>query len=227
MRRVAGLVLLLALSLPGMARADYKDSFRKGIEAVDRKRWDDVARYMKEAIAGNPTEGERIKLYGLRFELYFPHFYLGAAYLNLSNCDAAVKAFETSRSQGAIRSTPKYAELVDGLKSCEGQVATKPTTLPPQTTVPKPVGPDPAAVAAAVHAAEAALARADESARAVVSLSSDALLQPVWSRESTLGRAESDAKDAVTAARAKFDAARRASDVAQLGEAARSRRARG
>lgn len=219
MRRVAGLVLLLALSLPGMARADYKDSFRKGIEAVDRKRWDDVARYMKEAIAGNPTEGERIKLYGLRFELYFPHFYLGAAYLNLGNCDAAVKAFETSRSQGAIRSTPQYAELVDGLKSCEGQVTTKPTTPPPQTTVPKPVGPDPAAVAAAAHAAEAALARADESARAVASLSSDALLKPVWSQEPALGRAEADGKDAVTAARAKFDAARRAADLAQLAEA--------
>lgn len=219
MRRVAGLVLLLALSLPGMARADYKDSFRKGIEAVDRKRWDDVARHMKEAIAGNPTEGERIKLYGLRFEPYFPHFYLGAAYLNLGNCDAAVKAFETSRSQGAIRSTPQYAELVDGLKSCEGQVAAKPTSPPPPTTAPKPVGPDPAAVAAAVRAAEAALARADESARAVASLSSEALLKPVWSHEPALGRAEVEGKESVTAARVKFEAGRRASDLAQLNEA--------
>jgi len=218
-RRVGGLVLLLVLSLPGPARADYKDSYRKGIEALDRKRWDDVARYMKEAIAGNPTEGERIKLYGLRFEVYFPHFHLGAAYLNLGNCDAAVKAFETSRSQGAIRQTPQYAELVDGLKSCEGQTSVKPTSTPPPTTVAKGTGPDPAAVAAAVQAAEAALNRADESARTVAALSSDALLKPVWSREPALGRAESDAKNAVAAARAKFDAARRAPDLAQLAEA--------
>ncbi len=219
MRRVAGLVLLLALSLPAVARADYKDSFRKGIEALDRKRWDDVARHMKEAIAGNPTEGERIKLYGLRFELYLPHFYLGAAYLNLGNCDAAVKAFEASRSQGAIRSTPKYAELVDGLKSCEGQVAVKPTAAPPPTTALKPVGPDPAVVAAAVRAAEAALARADESARTLAGLASDALLQPVWSREPALGRAEAEGKESVAAAHAKLEAGRRTSDLAQLAEA--------
>ncbi len=219
MRRTGGLALLLALSLPHPAQADYKDSYRKGIEALDRKRWDDVARHMKEAITSNPAEGERIKLYGLRFEPYFPHFYLGAAYLNLGNCDAAVKAFEASRAQGAIRSNPKYAELVDGLKSCEGQVAVKPTTAPPSTTAPKPAGPGPAVVAAAVQAAEAALARADESARGVAVLAADALLAPVWSREPALGRAEAEGKEGVATARAKFEAARRASDPAQLAEA--------
>jgi hypothetical protein len=34
-----------------------------------------------------------------------PHFCLGAAYLNLGNCDQAVKAFEVSRAQAC--SAPK------------------------------------------------------------------------------------------------------------------------
>src|SRR5262245_57591547 len=128
------LCALLVLLVAGRARADYKDNFKKGIDAYDRKRWDEVVRHMRDAIRENPAEGERIKLYGLRFEMYFPHFYLGAAYLNQSQCSEAVQEFKISESQGAIRSSPKYAELVDGLKSCEGaapQVAQFPSTRPP------------------------------------------------------------------------------------------------
>jgi hypothetical protein len=153
----SGVCVLVMLLAAARARGDYKDSFKRGIDAYDRKRWDEVVRYMREATAGNPAEGERIKLYGLRFEAYFPHFYIGAAYLNLGKCPEAVRAFKASESQGAIRSSPKYAELVDGLKSCEGAAPpppastpapppppsttapTPPPTLPPSTTAPTPL----------------------------------------------------------------------------------------
>ena len=216
-RRAALLAAFLLAA--GPLHADYKDSFRKGIEAYDRKRWDDVVRHMREAIAGNPTEGERLKLYGLRFEVYLPHFHLGAAYLNQGHCDQAVKAFETSRSQGAIRSHPKYAELLDGLKSCEGQGAR--ATPAPATPTPsaRPAGPDPAALAQARQAAEEALARADDSARSLSGLSADPLLGPVWTREPALGPAEREAREALAGARAKLEAGRRGSDLALLAEA--------
>jgi hypothetical protein len=106
---------------------------------------------MRDAISMNPAEGERIKLYGLRFEMYFPHFYLGAAYLNQGLCDEAVAAFEASQSQGAIRTSPRYAELVDGLKSCERSAQrTSPSTPsvplptpPPSTAAPAPLATPP------------------------------------------------------------------------------------
>jgi tetratricopeptide (TPR) repeat protein len=224
MRRVAAVALVLLASAP--AWADYKDSFRKGMEALDRGRWEEVARHMQEAIADNPKEGERLKLYGLRFEVYLPHFYLGAAQLNLGNCAIAVKEFEISRSQGAIRNHSRYPELLDGLKSCEGQgqVAKAPTPAPPPptappTTVKAPSGPDPAAVAQAAQSAETALSQADGSARAVAALAGDALLAPVWTREPGLGRTESEAKESLAAARAKLEAGRRASDLGLMAEA--------
>ncbi|MFI5184357.1 MAG: hypothetical protein ACHQNV_08165 [Vicinamibacteria bacterium] len=213
MSRRLPLVLLLLLSAVG-AKADYKDSYRKGIDALDRKRWHEVVRYMREAAAENPTEGERIKLYGLRFETYLPHFYLGAAYVNLGNCEQAVKSFETSRSQGAIRNHPKWPELLDGLKSCEGAATKAPSPTPTPSR-----GPDPAALAQAAQAAEAAVAAADDTGRSVASLAADPLLTPVWSREPALGRAEAEARDSLSSARAKADAGRRTSDLALLGEA--------
>jgi hypothetical protein len=145
-RNVLTLVLLL---LAAPAPADYKDSFKKGIDAYDRKRWDEVVKHMREAIGENPAEGERIKLYGLRFEMYFPHFYLGAAYLNLGKCPEAVGEFKLSESQGAIRSSPRYAQLVDGLKSCEAMTPTTTTTtmppapIRPPTPVPTTLAPPP------------------------------------------------------------------------------------
>jgi tetratricopeptide (TPR) repeat protein len=206
---------LLVLLVAAEAKADYKDSFRKGIEALDRKRWDEVVRYMREAAADNATEGERIKLYGLRFETYLPHFYMGAAYVNLGNCDAALKAFETSRSQGAIRNHPKWPELLDGVKSCEGSTVKTPPA--PTTTVRS--GPDPAAVAQAAQAADGAVSAAEEAGRGVASLAADVLLSPIWSREPTLGRAETEARESLASARAKAEAGRRTSDLALLGEA--------
>lgn len=217
MRRLA-LLLLVLLAAP-QARADYKDSYRKGIEALDRKRWDEVGRFMREAIAENPTEGERVKLYGLRFETYLPHFYLGYAYLNLGNCDSAVKSFETSRSQGAIRNHPRWPELLDGLKSCEGSAPPKPPTPAPVSTPTPRTGPDPAVVAQAVQSAEGALSSAEETGRAVTSLAADPLLSPVWSREAGLGRGETEGRETLAGARAKLDAGRRTSDLTLLGEA--------
>ena len=137
---------------------------------------------MREAIGENPTEGERIKLYGLRFETYLPHFYLGAAYLNLGNCDSATKSFETSRSQGAIRNHPKWPELLDGLKSCEGSgPAPKPPppapTLTPTTTT-KP-GPGRGAGGSGRSGRRGSACRPrKESGRAVAQLAADPRLAP-------------------------------------------------
>ena len=44
--------------LASTAAADYKESYKKGIEAVGRRDWPEVARLMKEAAAAQPAEGE-------------------------------------------------------------------------------------------------------------------------------------------------------------------------
>jgi len=144
--RAAAAALLGLLAASSLARADYRETYRKAIEAVDRKRWPEVARLMREAIAENPREGERVKLYGLRFEAYVPHFYLGLALLNAGDCAGAVAAFDASEAAGAIRATPRYAELLDGRKACAARVARAASPPPAPAREPSPV---PGTVAAA------------------------------------------------------------------------------
>lgn len=210
--------LLVLLSAP-RAQAGYRDSFKRGMDAFDRRQWEEVVRHMRAAVSENASEGERIKLYGLRFEVYYPHFYSGYALVQLGKCNEAVKALQTSQAQGAIRSSPRYAELIDGLKSCEAAIATVKPPGPTPTTAPARSGPDPAALADAARAADDALAEADKAARALGPLASDTLLAPVWAREPGLGAAEATARAALAGARGRLEAGRRASDLTLLAEA--------
>jgi len=159
-RRAAAVLIGLFAAAPAAVLADYKETYRRGIEAVDRKRWPEVARLMREAIAENAREGERIKLYGLRFEVYVPHFYLGLALVNTGDCQGAVQAFDASETAGAIRGTPRYADLLDGRKACASRLA-QAATPPPASPKAAPASPPPAPPAAeAARAAEEAAARA-------------------------------------------------------------------
>ncbi len=127
-------------SVPPLA-ASYKESYRAGIEAVDRERWDDVARYMHAAIAEQPRAGERVKIYGMRFEPYLPYFYLGLALYELGNWSGAVAAWESSERQGAVRG-PQLKTLRKRRKVCERRLALEAASLP------RPPPPSPADVPA-------------------------------------------------------------------------------
>ena len=217
-----GALALLALSAySGLASADYKDSYKQGIEAIEKSKWADAARLMQEAIASKSAEGETVRFYGQRFETYLPHFYLGLALFNSGDCVGALRSWATSESQGAVRKSEQYRTLTKNRSGCEAKATTppKPTPAAPATPTTPPPGPDPAAVAQATQAAESALKRADDAARAVAALQGDPLLGPVWSQDAALGSAQERAKEALASARVKLEAGRKKPDLAQLGEA--------
>lgn len=134
-RRLAPLLFLL-LALP--ARADFKDTYRKAFEAVERKRWSDVAALMRRAIDENPTEGSAVKLYGMRFETYLPHFHLGYALIQLGNCQDGVPELDLSESQGAVRSSPYYSQLRAARDGCPARIAAVKSPTPPPVATPSP-----------------------------------------------------------------------------------------
>lgn len=216
-RNVLAQAVLSLLALSAVARlasADYKDSYKQGVEAVEKSKWADAARLMQEAIASKPTEGETIRFYGQRFEPYLPHFYLGLALFNSGDCPGALRSWATSESQGAVRKTEQYRTIVKNKGACEAKPA------PPKPTPPPPLpGPDPAAVAQATQAAEAALKRADDAMRAATALAGDPVLAPLWGQDAALGPTQERAREALAAARAKLEAARRKPDLGPLGEA--------
>ena len=103
--------------------ADYKDSYRKGIEAINAKRWSDAERLMQAALAEQPREGGRVNISGNWWEPYIPHYYLGVARSRSGDCAGAVSAWRTSELQGFIKSLSEYTTLRRGVKECEPKLA--------------------------------------------------------------------------------------------------------
>jgi hypothetical protein len=182
MRRPFAWVLLACL-FTATLHADYRDSYRKAIQARNRGRWAEAVRFLREAVAEQPREtGERINISGMDFTPYLPHYYLGLALARLGDCEAALDAWRTSEAQGTVRGSSEGADLLKGRRECEKRVlvaggdvtraAPAKTAAPPSTVEPKPpiasptvVGTD--APAATPLAANVPLTKAEEPARVV------------------------------------------------------------
>ena len=97
--RVALACAAIFVLLVAAASADYRASYEKGIKAIDNKDWSGAIQALREAVAEKSAEGERVLIYGMRYKPYLPHYYLGLAYFNTGNCEAAVKAWAESERQ--------------------------------------------------------------------------------------------------------------------------------
>ncbi len=117
------LALAFLLAVSSGARGDYRSSYESGIRAMDQKDWPAAVRAFQAAARDKSAEGGQILIYGMRYRPYLPHYYLGIAYSNLGNCEAALAEWKESESQGAIRSTGEVRELARYRAQCEARVA--------------------------------------------------------------------------------------------------------
>lgn len=161
-RRIVVMAALVALAVR-TASADWQDDYRDGISAADARRWQEVATLMRRAIASNPQEsGDRMRIYGMRFEPYLPHFFLGLALSELGDCQGAMAALESSLSAGVVQQTTRLADVRRIQEACRSALPTPTPTPPPApTATPTPAGPDPADLAAAERELASALDEAD------------------------------------------------------------------
>lgn len=209
--RLLALVVLAVLSAAPV-HADYKQAYSEAIKALDTGKWADVARLMRQAAAEQPREGERIKIYGMRFETYLPHFYLGQALAETNDCAGALKAFAASEAQGVVKTTEHWGELQRLRNRCQLQ---QPAVEPTPTRPAAPPTPD---LGGEIRKAEAELARATELERSVVALRRSAVA--VWQERPALGTRADQATARLAAARAALEKGR-AGSATELTQAAR------
>lgn len=171
--RVAAAAVWAAL-WAGAALGDYRKAYGDGLAAARNGEWKQVAALMRQAIAERSQEGERIRLYGTRFEVYLPHFYLGQALAETGDCPGALEALRDSEDQGAVKSTDRYAELQRLRARCQ-RAAPEPT---------RPAAPPTPDLSAEIRRGEAEVSRAGELERAVAELRRSAAA--VWQERPAL-----------------------------------------
>jgi hypothetical protein len=104
----------------GGGKGDYREPFRKAMQAKDRRQWDDARQMLERALAINGTEStERVTVSGFGgYEQYLPKYYLGITLKNLRDCPGAVRWFNSSEQDGAIQQTPHFKSLQRERESC-------------------------------------------------------------------------------------------------------------
>jgi hypothetical protein len=198
------------LAFGAVASADYRASFEKGIKAIDNKDWSGAIEALRAAVAEKSAEGERVLIYGMRYKPYLPHYYLGLAYFNTGNCDAAVKAWAESERQGPVREAAEYKTLQRLREQCRGQGIRE--AEPAQ--VPSPArGPD---VRQAVAEAEAEIKKGESAATAVARMRGEPENARLWQSDSSLRQTENKANQDLSSARAVLAEARTGNDAARV-----------
>jgi hypothetical protein len=198
-RLLAALLFLLAVPV----RADYKAAYEEGLQASEKGDWTTVERRMREAIAEEPQESRRIRVYGMRFVPYLPHYYLGLARFEQGNCRGALEAWRTSESQGVVQATDEYGRLEENRSTCQRRLAEQsPARSAAPATRPSPE------LARARVAATAAVNQAAEVGSRVAALRRDPLLGELWGREVELGERERQALEQLAGARTKAESDR-------------------
>jgi hypothetical protein len=198
------------LALGAVASADYRASFEKGIKAIDNKDWSGAIEALRAAVAEKSAEGERVLIYGMRYKPYLPHYYLGLAYFNTGNCDAAVKAWAESERQGSVREAAEYRTLQRLREQCRGQGIRE--AEPAQ--VPSPArGPD---IRQAVAEAEAEIKKGESAATAVARMRGEPENARLWQSDSSLRQTENKASQDLSSARSVLAEARTGNDAARV-----------
>lgn len=135
-------ITMFFVCLPQLHAEWYKD-YESGMDALKKGQTQAAVGKFQSAIQQKSDEGTSIKFYGMKFDDYFPHYYLGMAYFNLKNYDAALTEFQISEQNGAIQKRRELYGKLGNLKALanaqklvkEGpQIATKKPAEPPPVT---------------------------------------------------------------------------------------------
>jgi hypothetical protein len=209
-RRSLCLAAAAMFAFGAVASADYRASFERGIKAIDNKDWSGAIEALRGAVAEKSAEGERVLIYGMRYKAYLPHYYLGLAYFNTGNCEAAMKAWAESERQGPVREAAEYRTLQRLREQCRGQGIREgePASLPSPAR-----GPD---VRQAIAEAEAEIKKGESAATAVARMRGEPENTRLWQSDPSLRQSENKANLDLSSARSVLAEARAGNDAARV-----------
>lgn len=112
MKRLALLLLVVALPLAAARAEKWWEAYNRGVKAVNAKNYEEAVSALQATIAEMPVENNSARARN-QVIVYVPHFWLGIAQFNLGDIDGAMREWKISEEQGAIAKTEYYAKLRD------------------------------------------------------------------------------------------------------------------
>ena len=114
--------VLALLLISGPALADFKRDYGTGLKALQDGDYQRALVELEKAIEDNPKSAARVRIYGMRFEPYMPHYYLGETRFQTGDCEGAIAAWEEAERQGVVQNQSVYSDLNRNRAECATQV---------------------------------------------------------------------------------------------------------
>ena len=132
------LVLLFFGMRPFPLFAEWYKDYEAAQKMIKKGQWGEAIPRLRAALAEKRDEENNIKFYGMKFDDYFPHFYLGLAYFGLKDYKTALAEFEQSEGTGAIKKRPDlFKQLTDAKTVARAQLLTGEPSHTLEPPVPK------------------------------------------------------------------------------------------
>ena len=119
---IAMLAIVLMTSFVSTAQAEFKRNYTQAKKSFEDGNFDEAIRKFSDAISDNPESAARVKLYGMRYDSYIPHYFLGEAYFKLNDCTAALAAWDKALEAGVIQKQKEFAAMQTSMASCKTEV---------------------------------------------------------------------------------------------------------
>jgi tetratricopeptide (TPR) repeat protein len=120
---------LLALTAASPAWAALGKDYDSAILNIEREHYDKAIPLLKEVISEVPASLPRIRLYGMRFAPYTPHYFLGLAHYQLGQCDEALASW-ANEARFKVLSDENANTMARGRADCEASLLQAGKILP-------------------------------------------------------------------------------------------------
>lgn len=120
---------LVALIASNSAWAALGKDYDNAILHTEREHYDRAIPLLQEVISEVPASLPRIRLYGMRFASYTPHYYLGLAQYRLGNCEEALLSW-AREARFNVLSDDNVSNMNKGRADCEAKLVQAGRPLP-------------------------------------------------------------------------------------------------
>lgn len=111
--------LLMLLLLVSTAEAEYKRDYTLAKKSFEDGDYAEAIEKLKDAIADNPESNERVKIYGMRYDSYIPHYFLGESYFQMNDCASAMAAWNKALQVGVIQGLDEFSSMQKNMAACK------------------------------------------------------------------------------------------------------------
>lgn len=116
------LCLLFLLVFVSTAEAEFKRNYTVAKKSFEDGNYSEAVKKFSDAISDNPDSAARVKLYGMRYDSYIPHYFLGESYFKLNDCTSALAAWDKALESGVIQGQDEFGSMQSNMQSCKVEV---------------------------------------------------------------------------------------------------------